>query len=374
VRLLKFSILVAMGTALLVAQLTTSRPAADIVLGGVAFLVYTAIGGVIIFRHDGHLTGWLLSVLGLTIVFADGFSIIPAVPTIVADWVASWVWAAVFALFAALTLTFPSGHRPQGQSRWARLGRLGLWILPVLVVVSALTETLGGPESASQTANRIGFIPSWVGYLGLLLVVLILVGGAVSLVVKRRKATGADRAQLTWVVFGIVVFTIAVALTFVYIFGSIALGQPDPGDSAWIVVFVAMVLFPTSFGVAVLRYRLFEIDRIVSRTLTYTLVVGLLAGSVALAAATIGTRFESPLVVAGTTLTVAAAFHPLRRQVQRIVDLRFNRSHYDTENVMNEFAASLRDRVEEASIANDWQEVVVATMQPASVSVWVRHT
>ena len=130
---------------------------------------------------------------------------------------------------------------------------------------------------------------------------------------------------------------------------------------------------PVSIYLAITRYRLYEVDRLISRTLTYALVVGLLAGVVALAAALVGTRFDSPLVVAATTLGVAALFNPLRRRVQRVVDRRFNRSRYDAERVMDEFAHSLRDEVEEEAVVEGWQGVVKETMHPSSVGVWVKH-
>jgi hypothetical protein len=371
---LKFAILVAAGTALLVAQLT-GRPAGDVVLACVAFLVYVAMGGLIIFRHDGHLTGWLLSSLGLAIVLADGIYSIAGLPATFAQWVSSWVWTTVFGLFAALTLTFPTGHGPQGGSRSARLGRLTLWALPVLIVASALTETLSGPESTSQTQNPIGFLPAWVGSLALLLMVAILVGGSISLVVKRRRAAGVERAQLTWVVFGIVLLALVVTLTFIYIYGSVTLGAGDPGDQAWIATYLAMILFPASFGVAVLRYRLFDIDRIVSRTVGYTLV----AGTLAVIFATIVTLLtsllpaESDIAVAGSTLAVAALFTPLRRRIQDWVDRRFNRAQYDARRVGDRFGNLVRDEVDMDRIVEGWVDVISETMQPTTIAVWVNN-
>jgi hypothetical protein len=287
--------------------------------------------------------------------------------------VSSWAWTTVFALFAALTLTFPSGHGPQGRSRWARLGRLTLWALPVVIVASALTGTLGGPESTSQTQNPIGFLPAWVGTLALLLVVAILVGGSISLFVKRRRASGVERAQLTWVVFGVALLAAAVTLTYIYIFGSIALGGGDPGDAAWIAAFLVMILFPTSFGVAVLRYRLFDIDRIVSRTVGYTLVAGTLAVIFA-TIVTVLTSFlpaDSDIAVAGSTLAVAALFNPLRLRIQNWVDRRFNRSQYDARRVGDRFGNMVRDEVDLDRIVESWVDVISDTMQPATIAIWL---
>ena len=370
-----FSIPVLSVMALLVAQVTLGNgPIADLVLATLGFAVYAAMGGLIIARRNGHPTGWLLLLIGLAVVVADGFEFIPGVSPIFVDWVASWGWAAVFALFAALTLTFPSGHLPIGPGRWARMGRGAVWALPVLVAITALTETLGGSESSAQTVSPVGFLPDWMGYSALLAIVAILLGGAVSLVVKRRRASGAERAQLSWVVFAFVLLTGSVIITFVYIFISIGVGAGDPGDSAWGVAYMTMVLFPLSFGVAVLRYRLYEIDRIVSRTVSYALVAALLA-VVFFGVVTLLTSFlqaESDLAIAGSTLAVAAAFNPLRHRVQAGVDRRFNRSRYDAQRVADEFADTLRDRVDPTEVVEGWVGVVSDTMQPSAVGVWVR--
>jgi hypothetical protein len=372
VRFLKFAVLVTVGAALLVAQFPV-RPGGDVLLACIAFTVYAAMGGLIIFRHDGHLTGWLLTSLGLAIVLADGIYSIYGLPATFAQWVSSWAWTTVFALFAALTLTFPSGHGPQGRSRWARLGRLTLWALPVVIVASALTETLGGPESTSQTQNPIGFLPAWVGTLALLLVVAILIGGAISLFVKRRRASGVERAQLTWVVFGVALLAAAVTLTYIFIFGSIALGGGDPGDTAWIAVFLVMILFPTSFGVAVLRYRLFDIDRIVSRTVGYTMVAGSLAAIFAIVVTLLTTLLpaDSDIRVAASTLVVAALFNPTRRRIQDWVDRRFNRSHYDAPRVGDRFGTLVRDEVDMDRIVDGWIDVISDTMQPSTIAIWL---
>ena len=370
-------LLIVAGLGLFVVQLTLGdRALADDLLAAAGFLIYAAIGGLIVIRRNGHPTGWLLIMIGLAVMFADGLAGLPGVSTMLADWVASWGWGLVFLLFALLTLTFPSGHLPAGRGPWARAGRASIWVLPILLVATALTETLSGAESSAETVNPIGFLPEWLGYIGLLGIVAILLGGAVSLVIKRRRAVGAERAQFTWVVFAFVLFTTTVVLTFLYIFISIGVGAGDPGDAAWSPVYVMMILFPLSFGVAVLHYRLYEIDRIVSRTVSYALVVGLLAGAflgvVALMSSLLPDE-SSDLAVAGSTLVVAAMFNPLRRRVQAWVDRRFNRQRYDAQRVMDGFAVSLRDRVDPEEVMNGWVGVVSSTMQPDAIGMWVRN-
>lgn len=367
---------IAAALGLSIVQLTLGdRALADDSLAAFGFLIYAAVGGLIVMRRDGHLTGWLLISIGLAVLFADGLAGLPAVSPLLADWVSSWGWSLVFCLFALLTLTFPSGHLPAGSGPWARAGRAAAWTLPFLLVATALTETLGGAESSTETVNPIGFLPEWTGYAGLLGIVAILLGGAVSLVIKRRRASGAERAQFTLVVFAFVLLTTTVLLTFLFIFISIGVGAGDPGDDAWGPAYLMMILFPLSFGVAVLRYRLYEIDRIVSRTVSYALVVGLLAGAflgvVALMSSLLPTE-SSDLAVAGSTLVVAALFNPLRRRVQGGVDRRFNRQRYDAQRVMDGFAFSLRDRIDPEEVMTGWVDVVSSTMQPDSIGMWVR--
>ena len=369
-------LLIAAGLGISVVQLTLSdRPFADASLAAFGFLIYVAMGGLIVVRRDGHLTGWLLISIGLAVLWADGLIGLPGVSPLFAAWVSSWGWALVFCLFAILTLTFPSGHLSPGSGLWARAARAAIWVLPFLLVATALTETLGGAESSTQTVNPIGFLPEWLGYVALLGIVAILFGGAVSLAIKRRHAVGAERAQFTWVVFAFVLLAIMVVLTFLYVFISIGVGAGDPGDDAWGPAYVMMILFPLSFGVAVLRYRLYEIDRIVSRTVSYALVVGLLAGAflgvVALMSSLLPEE-SSDLAVAGSTLVVAALFNPLRRRVQDWVDRRFNRQRYDAQRVMDGFAVSLRDRVDPEEVMNGWVGVVSSTMQPDAIGMWVR--
>ncbi len=371
-----FGLICITGALLLWVQLAGAIPAADVFLAGLGFGIYAVTGGMIVFRRDGHLTGWLLSVIGLLLVFADASPYFPGTPDNFADWVGSWIWTAVFAVFGILTLTFPSGHPPKGPSLAARSGRLAIRVLPLLVVATALTETLGGPVSESGIENSIGFLPGWLSFPLLMTVVAILLGGVVSLVVKRRRAVGAERAQITWVVFGFVLLVSAIIMTFAYIFGSIALGAGDPGDAAWGPVFVMMITFPLWFGIAILRYRLFEIDRIVSRTVSYSVVVALLAAVFGLVVTVLTSLLPpgSEIRVAASTLAVAALFNPVRRNVQRVVDRRFNRSHYDAVRVGAEFARSVQDEMDTDRIVQGWIGVVVATVQPTKLSVWIRNS
>jgi hypothetical protein len=147
-----------------------------------------------------------------------------------------------------------------------------------------------------------------------------------------------------------------------------AIGASVPNHPSYVELWAAI---PGSIFLAITRYRLYDIDRLISRTVSYGIVVGLLAGVVALAATFVGTRFSEPLVVATTTLGVAALFNPLRRRVQGLVDRRFNRSRYDAERVMSDFISSLHDRVDIDAVI-EGRSIIADAMQPSTVSVWMK--
>lgn len=374
-RLIRFGLLVFLGLDLLVPPLLASVAFSDIVPEAAAFVIYAFPAGLIIARRDGHMTGWLLVLIGLLLVFIACVTYTFDPSELLPQWVSSWAWTALFALFGSLTLTFPSGRLPQGTGLWARAGRMAAFALPMLVIASALTERLGGPEMLEETPNPFGFLPDWMGTATLLGVVVILLSGVVSLVLQRRRSSGVTRAQLTWVVFGLVLLVTAIVLTFLFITVSVAMGADDPGDEAWILAYGVIISFPLTFAVAILRYRLYEIDRIISRTIAYVAVVALLAAVFMGVVTAVGSlvQTESDIVIAASTLAVAALFNPLRQRVQSVVDRRFNRPRYDAQRVTESFAASLQGRIDGRDVVDGWVGVVSETMQPAGVGVWVRE-
>jgi hypothetical protein len=220
--------------------------------------------------------------------------------------------------------------------------------LPSPLAVPALEEVAG-----VITAD-----PSFLFVIGFTLAAIVLVIG------RWRRSEGVERLQFRWLLVGAVAFMLIMGI------GQVV-PEGNDGELLWLLGGSAI---PGAIGIAVLRYRLFEIDRIISRTVSYTVLVGLLA-AVYVGGVT-GLTFllpdQSQLVVAATTLTVAALFNPVRRRVQDLVDRRFNRSRYDTQRVMDGFAGSLRDRVDSSEVVEGWVGVVAETMQPAAVGVWVR--
>ena len=198
------------------------------------------------------------------------------------------------------------------------------------------------------------------------LLALSIIGASASLLIRWRASRGLERLQIKWLAIAASLVVLALAVAG---FNTQAL---------WEIVLVAaaLSLIPVAIGIAILRYRLFEIDRIISRTVSYGLVVGML-GLVALGLVTLLTGFlpsDDPLVVAVATLAVAALFNPLRKRVQLLVDRRFNRARYDSQRVIDDFAETLRDETDPDEVVDGWVGVVEDTVQPTTVGVWVKES
>jgi hypothetical protein len=195
-----------------------------------------------------------------------------------------------------------------------------------------------------------------------------MVGAIVGVVLRFRRSTGLERQQMR--VFGaglVVILSMVILNLFLYELGHSAIAN-------FLLVSGIGVLI-ASISVAVLRYRLYDLGRVISRTITYSIVAVLVALVYALGAVWLPTLLlgeQSPIFVAGSTLVVAAMFNPTRRRVMNWVDRRFNRSKFDAERVADEFAGSLRDQLHDREIVDGWVGVVSQTMQPTSVGVWVR--
>ncbi len=349
------------------------------VVGPVLALVSAAtVGAVLASRRPHHPVGWLLLILGLALnasgvaaaYAAYGLVARPgALPAagVVARYSPALILMALPALSFILLLT-PTGSLPSPRWRWWAWATVAA---PVALLV-AVAVARGSLDPRYQVENQLDFR----GVGGALLVVnqltlgvtlLALMVAAGSLVVRFRRARGVERQQLRWVAWAAAL----VALTAVAALASAALGLPD--TLAW-ATGACVALLPLAAGAAILRYRLYDLDRIVSRTLAYSLLTVLLGGSyagVVLGLSQLLGR-DSPLVVAGATLAVAAAFQPARRRIQAVVDRRFNRRRYDAARTIAAFSARLRQQVDLDTLTAELLGVVEQTMQPASASLWLR--
>ncbi len=376
-------------------RIGTNKTAAAAALA-VAVLVYTGIGRLITARVPGNLIGWLLGLTGLsaaTSIFAEQYAVyglatvrgsLPAARLIGA--LAGGAAQLTVVLLIVLILLFPDGRLP--SRRWRPVA----WAIVVVAAGLAIQDLQvgatisGGFTNALDTAkasyrNPYGILPPHGWYSGLLKVIFIL--GIViallviaSVIVRRRGASTELRKQLAWLGY-VGVMTVVWPLVLI-----LAAVVAPVAANAWLgqLIWAFMVLtpvagIPAACAVAILKHRLYEIDRIISRTLAYTIVTGLLVGLYAglVLLATRVLAFSSPVAVAASTLAAAALFSPLRRRVQRAVDRRFNRARYDADQTVAAFAERLKDAVEFDSVRDDLVSVVHQALAPAHVSVWISH-
>jgi len=201
--------------------------------------------------------------------------------------------------------------------------------------------------------------------LGLGLILVIVLSFVAHQVFSWRRATGERRQQLKWLATGAAVTLVVVAASLGFSSTSVV------GE----ILGIGLAALPVGIGVGILKYRLYDIDRIISRTLAYAIVTGLLVGVYAglVLLATRVLPLSSPVAVAASTLAAAALFSPLRRRVQRAVDRRFNRARYDAETTVAGFAARLKDAVDLDAVQADLTSGVQQTLEPAHVSVWISH-
>jgi hypothetical protein len=352
---------------------------------GVVALVLAAVsaatvGAVLASRRPRHPVGWLLLALGLSLNVSGvaaayatyGLVARPgALPAArsVALYLPATVVTALTCLGFVLLLT-PTGSLPSPRWRWwARataaapaVGLLAITLAPRPGRLVGLAE--GNPLDLSGLSGAL-----FVTYqLAFAVAGLAVVVGAASLVVRFRRARGTERQQLRWV-------ALAAALAApgsVVLLAAAAMGT-SPDLLGW-VAGTCFAILPLAIGAAILRYRLYDLDRIVSRTLAYGLLSVLLGGGYAGLVLGLGQLLgrSSSLAVAGATLAVAAAFQPARRRVQQAVDRRFNRRRYDAAQTIEAFGARLRQQVDLDTLTSELLAVVEQTMQPTQASLWLR--
>jgi N-terminal 7TM region of histidine kinase len=277
-------------------------------------------------------------------------------------------------LLGLMFLLFPDGRPPSPRWRWVLWVYAGIglvWITwTATITVGAVMSHHPQVDSAGQLFLVSGDDPAagwWnTAYTGIfLLVAVCLVASLAGQVASWRRSSGERRQQLKWLMTGSAALVAGAVISTVL--GTAAIG---------IACFLAgLVAFSLCVGVAVLRYRLFDIDRVISRTLAYTIVTGLLVGvyaGIVLLATEVLRLHHSTVAVAVATLAAAALFNPVRRRVQKIVDQRFNRARYDADRIIAGFAARLKDAVDLDAVRADLASSVQQTLEPAHISVWIR--
>lgn len=340
-----------------------------------AFFSFPVMGALIARQRPDNLIAWLMLWVGFqtgmlvlgtsyaqyALVYRD-----QALPgATLGAWIEAWAWFPLILVIPTfLLLLFPTGRLP--SRRWRPVAWLSGALLVVSAGLSMVEERL--VSEGYSIRNPIG-IPglgdtedSVFVVLGPLLLVAVVLSGA-SLVVRFRRAGTQERQQLKWV---------ALAGSALVLIAPLEDWVTLPGF-----VFPLLVMgIPVSIAMAVLRYRLYDVDRIISRSVAYALLTSLLVGtyflSVLVLQSVLPLPERSPLIVAASTLLVVAAFGPLRTRVQRIVDRRFNRSRYDAALTIESFGRRLREEVDLEALTSDLVNVVDETVRPTHLSLWIR--
>jgi hypothetical protein len=341
------------------------------VVGAFLFLVP---GVVVLLRSDWHPVGWLMVNLGFGFLFSFGPDTwsVSGLST-VERW---WLWltgtsiSAVFwTVWTGLILVFPDGLASRrGRHRLVAWGVLG--VDAVCIGLTAFRNTLAPDlDGGIPSPMPLAAIPTdLAGFAALLPNVIVLIA-IIDFVVRYRRARDPVRSQYRWVVWAFLFEVVALAFAIV-----VSAVTGDPQHPAWLLAIVGYLLVPVSFMVAILRYRLYDIDRIVSRTITYAALAGVI-GLLYTAAVIALPRLlgeSSQLVVAASTLIAASAFNPLRRRIQRVVDRRFDRAKYDSEREVEDFSERLRSALTVDTVMSTLEETVTRTVQPATTGIWVR--
>ena len=361
----------------------TYAPWLDNTLTAISF---APVGALIASRHPTNSVGWVLCLFGL-VISVSHFGAQYAIFALLAQpdslpagealaWIDSWLLPIIVGLTVFYILLFPTGRLP--SRRW----RLLAWLTVAFVVVGVISAALS-PGALMGVLGPIrnplgieGF--SNVYYKAVLFTMASLLSGAaaLSLFVRLRRAIGIERQQIKWFVYAAAANVSGI--TFAYIIPGV-IDTPLWFERAGFALNIAAIpAIPIAIGIAILRYRLYDIDLIINRTLVYSSLTAMLAllyvGGVLALQGTFRTLTgqESQLAVVASTLTIAALFNPMRRRIQSFIDRRFYRRKYDARKTLDAFNTRLRDEVDLDSLTANLVTVVKDTMQPANVSVWLR--
>lgn len=354
----------------------------DPVLAAPSTLVAAVVAAFIIWRWPGNAMGWVVSAIAITGAITNFSAQYAmrwrAVPTdfpagLWLAWLDHWIWfAPVLLLVGFVPLVFPTGWSLTPRWRPA----LVLMALATFATSAHAALTAGPLTGLAGRDNPAGLIPAQLGAL-LVVPVVALVFGAVllavvSLITRFRRAIGVERQQLKWLVY-------AVALVVLFFFtNALAFVIGRASDLAAAGFLLSLALIPLAIGVAILRYRLYDIDLLINRTIVYAVlsavlvaayVTGVAAFQFLLSPLTSG----SPIAVAVSTLVVVAVFQPLRRRIQTLVDRRFFRQRYDAERTLDQFSDRLREHIDLDMLERELLAVVGETIHPAHASVWLRE-
>jgi hypothetical protein len=344
---------------------------------------YSTVGAVVASRRPQNPIGWILCAIGL-LWGVDHFNSEYAIYTLlaapgtlpggeVAAWLTTLPWVPGLGLFVFVALLFPNGRLL--SSRWRPFAWLSVLLVALGTIMSAFSP---GPILGLNVPNPLGIegLPNVYEQLQALMFTLIFIASA-SLLVRLHRARGVERQQIKWVAYAGALAASASLLNYTAF---------EAMDVRWIELvgnipaLVGILGIPTAVGIAILRYRLYDIDLLINRTLVYGLLTVLLSalyfGGVAMTQvifrALTSQEQQPQLAIVVSTLVIAALFNPLRRRIQGFIDRRFYRSKYDARKTLEAFSARLREETDLGALSNDLVSVVRETMQPAHVSLWLR--
>jgi hypothetical protein len=353
-------------------------------------VVFAIVAALIVSRQPRNIIGWVLMVpVGLFLVGGPIASYIerlapsspaPTVPLLLMVWFGNWNWLLLIIPLLYIPLLFPNGQPPTPRWRWVSVAAVA-WATLFVLMATLVQKISAGTKPDLVFDNPIGVLREdmverlvgvWVA--GLLALV---VACAVALVVRYRRANETEREQIKWLLYACTVFLV------VYVGGTVSGlgGTASLGGYIWGVFFgLSVIALPAAIGIAILRYRLYDIDVIINRTLVYgTLTVSLalvyfggVATTQVIFRALTGQEQQPQLAIVASTLVIAALFNPLRRRIQSFIDRRFYRSKYDAAKTIEGFSIKLRDETDLQALNADLVGVVRETMQPTHVSVWLR--
>jgi len=355
----------------------------------VIYVPYATVGTLLVIRRPRNLIAWILCAIAWSFVLswlpvvatADELltATAPVLP-LVGAWFNASSFPFVLALFGVLAVLFPTGRLSPG--RWRSLGRATVVAIVVLATAAAFWPTLQVlPQGALESVrfrNPIGLLPEGIvgvepAYLTGPALFAILAGSIVAMVVRHSRAAGPERLQLRWLIASLAAIAVAIPTGFVLF----AVVGPEIGGVAWVPAILAFTLPPVAVGIAVTRYRLYEIDRVISRTIGWAVVTGVLVAVfaglvVGLQALLASVTQGQTLAVAASTLAAFALFQPVRRRVQHAVDHRFDRARYDGERTAAAFAERLRQEVDLSRVSLELVAAAQATVRPEAATVWLR--
>jgi hypothetical protein len=353
-------------------------------LGNATIVIDVTVGAIVASRRPENPVGWLLCLSGIA-VSTSSFTSEYAIYALLAEpnslpageamaWIAAWMLPIMSGLQVAYLMLFPTGRLPSRRWRWLA------WLTVAYILVGVITAAFSPGAyqgSLGPIRNPLGIEGFTQFYKAVVYIMAptLYIAAAISLFIRLRRAVGVERQQLKWLAYAAGGFAVGIVLI------SISIAIDTPRWYEWVAsaIFTAVSPgVPISIGIAILRYRLYDIDIIINRTLVYGSLTVLLAGIYEVSIVLLQEAFRaltgqhSGLAIVASTLLIAALFTPFRRRIQSFIDRLFYRNKYDAAKTMETFSAKLRDETDLQALSNQVVEVVRRTMQPAHVSLWLR--